>query len=154
MPEHPLKGKRIAITRAEEQSAGLERLGLADEISEYLDPGVMLPAVSQGILGIETRAGDTATAALLAALDDPAARMAATAERAFLARIGGGCQVPIGAYAQLSGDTLTLAGLIGARDGRVVRGELAGPAHDAAALGAQLAEELLGRGGRALLGDG
>jgi hydroxymethylbilane synthase len=79
--------------------------------------------------------------------------MAATAERAFLARIGGGCQVPIGAYARVGGDTLTLAGLIGARDGRVVRGELAGPASDPAAIGAQLAEYLLNHGGQALLSE-
>ena len=142
------EGQYDAIVLA---AAGLERLGWAAEISEYLDASVMLPAVSQGILGIEIRADDDATAALLAVLDDPAARIAATAERAFLARIGGGCQVPIGAYAQLSGATLTLAGLIGARDGRVVRGELAGPASDPAALGARLADQLLDCGGRALL---
>jgi hydroxymethylbilane synthase len=134
-------------------AAGLERLGRAGEISEYLDPGVMLPAASQGILGIEIRAGDAATAALLAALDDRTARIAATAERAFLARIGGGCQVPIGAYARLAGDTLTLAGLIGARDGRVVRGEMAGSAGEPASIGARLAEHLLEHGGRALLED-
>jgi hydroxymethylbilane synthase len=142
------EGQYDAIVLA---AAGLERLGWGGEISEYLDPSIMLPAVSQGILGIEIRAGDEATAALLAVLDDPAARVAATAERAFLARIGGGCQVPIGAYAQLSGATLTLAGLIGARDGRLVRGELAGPAGDPVAIGGQLADDLLDRGGRALL---
>jgi hydroxymethylbilane synthase len=144
------EGQYDAIVLA---AAGLERLGRAGEISEYLDPGVMLPAVSQGILGIEARAGDVATAALLAALDDPAARMAATAERAFLARIGGGCQVPIGAYARLEGAALTLGGMIGARDGRMVRGELAGPAGDPSAIGARLADELLERGGRALLSE-
>ena len=144
------EGQYDAIVLA---AAGLERLGWAGEISEYLDPSVMLPAVSQGILGVEIRAGDSATAALLAALDDPAARIAATAERAFLARIGGGCQVPIGAYAQISGATLTLAGLIGARDGRLVRGQLARPASEPAELGAQLADDLLERGGRALLGS-
>jgi hydroxymethylbilane synthase len=96
-------------------AAGLERLGLADQITEYLAPTTMLPAVSQGILAIEVRAGDDAITELLAALDDPAARVAATAERAFLARIGGGCQVPVAAYAQLENGTITLAGLIGAR---------------------------------------
>jgi hydroxymethylbilane synthase len=144
------EGQYDAIVLA---AAGLERLGRAGEISEYLDPGVMLPAVSQGILGIEIRAGDAATATLLAALDDPAARLAATAERAFLARIGGGCQVPIGACARVGGDMLTLAGLIGARDGRLVRGELAGPASDPAAIGARLAEYLLNHGGHALLSE-
>jgi len=118
----------------------------------------MLPAVSQGILGLEIRAGDESIAALLAPLDDPATRVAALAERAFLARIGGGCQVPVGAYARVDlspgagpGGALTLAGMIGARDGRLVRGELSGPATQPADLGAQLAEELLARGGRTLL---
>src|SRR5262245_50095707 len=143
------EGQYEAIVLA---AAGLLRLGLAAEISEYLEPGVMLPAVSQGILGIEVRAGDVATAALLAPLDDPAARTAASAERAFLARIGGGCQVPIGAYARLDGATLVLAGMIGARDGRLVRGELPGPAGQPSVLGTRLAEDLLENGGRALLG--
>src|SRR5262249_54524224 len=142
------EGQYDAIVLA---AAGLERLGRAGEISEYLDRGVTLPAVSQGILAIEIRAGDEATAALVAPLDDPAARVAARAERAFLARIGGGCQVPIGAYARLAGDTLILAAMIGARDGRVIRGELAGPAADPARLGAHPAEGLLDRGGQALL---
>jgi hydroxymethylbilane synthase len=132
-------------------AAGLERLGLSGEVSEYLDPADMLPAVGQGILAIEIRDDDSATAALLAPLDDPAARVAATAERAFLARIGGGCQVPVAAWARLENDSLALDGLIGARDGRLVRAELAGPASDPAALGARLAERLLGEGGRELL---
>jgi hydroxymethylbilane synthase len=110
-------------------------------------------------LGLEIRAGDANTAALLAPLDDLAARVAATAERAFLARIGGGCQVPVGAYARLNAPsgaeyavgTLTLSGMIGARDGRMVSGELAGLAGDAAVLGARLAEQLLDAGGQALL---
>jgi hydroxymethylbilane synthase len=142
------EGQYDAIVLA---AAGLERLGLAGEISEYLDPSLMLPAVSQGILGIEARAGDAATAALLAPLDDAAARAAATAERAFLARIGGGCQVPIGAYARLDRETLTLGGLIGSRNGRIVRGQVAGLVDEAAALGTRLAARLLAEGGRALL---
>jgi hydroxymethylbilane synthase len=132
-------------------AAGLERLGLRREITELLDPHVMLPAVSQGTLAIEIRAGDAAVATLLAPLDDPEARASATAERAFLARIGGGCQVPVAAYTQLNGDRLDLAGLLGARDGRCVTGELSGPANQPAALGTALAERLLDEGGRALL---
>jgi hydroxymethylbilane synthase len=145
------EGKYDAIVLA---AAGLERLGLAGEITERLDPQVMLPAVGQGILGLEVRAGDEAIAALLAPLDDLPARVAALAERAFLARIGGGCQVPVGAYARVDlspGGALTLAGMIGARDGRLVRGELSGPASRPADLGARLAEELLAGGGRTLL---
>jgi hydroxymethylbilane synthase len=149
------EGQYDAIVLA---AAGLERLGLADQIAERLDPQLMIPAVSQGILGLEVRAGDEATAALLAPLDDPLARVAALAERAFLAQIGGGCQVPVGAYAYVdlspgAGPTgaLTLTGMIGARDGRLVRGELSGPASQPADLGARLAETLLAGGGRALL---
>lgn len=134
-------------------AAGLRRLGLEDQISELLDPTVMLPAVAQGALGIETRAGDAATRELLALLDHAPTRSAVEAERAFLARIGGGCQVPIAAYAWLEGATITLSGLIGARDGRVVRGTLAGPVDQPAALGSALAEHLLDRGGQALLNE-
>jgi hydroxymethylbilane synthase len=149
------EGQYDAIVLA---AAGLERLGLADQITERLDPQIMIPAVSQGILGLEIRAGDETIAALLAPLDDPTARVAALAERAFLAQIGGGCQVPVGAYARvdLSPDAeprreLTLAGMIGTRDGRLVSGELSGSAAQPAELGARLAQELLEGGGRALL---
>ncbi len=131
-------------------AAGLRRLGLESAITELLDPTVMLPAVSQGALGIETRANDVA-AELLAPLDHAPTRRAINAERAFLARIGGGCQVPIAAYAVLEGNTITLHGLIGARDGRTVRSALLGTATEPATLGIALAEELLGRGGQALL---
>lgn len=142
------EGQYDAIVLA---AAGLHRLGLEAEITHYLDPAVMLPAVAQGVLGIEARAGDAHIAALLAPLDDPTARTTATAERAFLAQIGGGCQVPLAAYAQIDGARLTVAGVIGSNDGRIVRGERNGRVHDAAALGAQLADALLAEGGRALL---
>jgi hydroxymethylbilane synthase len=142
------EGQYDAIVLA---AAGLDRLGLSDRISEYLDPAVMLPAGAQGALGLEVRADDGASAALVAPIDDPATRVAVLAERALLARIGGGCQTPIGAHAQLLGDTLTLAGMIGAADGRIVRGERSGPAGDPAALGTALGEELLANGGQALL---
>lgn len=132
-------------------AAGLDRLGIAEQVTEWLAPDLMLPAVGQGALAIEVRASDQASAALLAPLDDPATRSAVTAERAFLARIGGGCQVPIGAYAHFDGPALLLAGMIGARDGRLIRGEGCGPATQAAVLGARLAEQVLAAGGRALL---
>jgi hydroxymethylbilane synthase len=133
-------------------AAGLERLGLAAEVTEYLAPDHMIPAVGQGVIGIEARAGDERVLALLAPLDDRAARVTISAERAFLARIGGGCQVPVGAFARLEDDTLHLIGMIGARDGRQVRGERYGPIADPAALGTALAEELLADGGAVLLG--
>lgn len=132
-------------------AAGLHRLGLSHEISEYLHPDVMLPAVSQGILGIEARAGDSQIAALLAPLNDQAAQTAALAERGFLAYLGGGCQVPVAAYAHLDGDTLQLDGMIGSRSGQLVRGSIHGSSANPAALGAQLAARLLNEGGRALL---
>jgi hydroxymethylbilane synthase len=146
---HKLRaGEYDAIVLA---AAGLERLGLAHEAAEYLPPELVVPAVGQGVLGVEARAGDEAVLALLAVLDDPAARAAITAERAFLARVGGGCQVPVGAFARLEGHTLRLLAMIGARDSRQVRGERSGPAADPAALGSALAEELLAEGGAALL---
>jgi hydroxymethylbilane synthase len=136
-------------------AAGLRRLGLASEITELLDPVVMLPAVAQGALAVEARAGDTELAGLLAPLDDRATYTAVTAERAFLARVGGGCQVPVAAYARLDGppgeELLVLEGLIGSRAGRILRGALRGPAATPAALGAALAETLLDQGGRELL---
>jgi len=142
------EGQYDAIVLA---AAGLHRLDLAVRITEYLDPLVMLPAGAQGALGLEVRAADQVTAALVAPLDDLATRTAVLAERALLARIGGGCQTPIGAYARLSGDTLTLAGMIGASDGRMVRSERTGPAGHPVALGIALADELLANGGQALL---
>ncbi len=132
-------------------AAGLARLGLGDVVTELLAPARMLPAATQGILAIECRADDTATAALLAPLDDAAARTAALAERGFLARIGGGCHAPLAAYARIDGGDLLVEGLIGAADGRLVRGVRRGPTDAPAALGAALAEELLDAGGAALL---
>src|SRR6266540_1407683 len=142
------EGQYDAIVLA---AAGLHRLNLGARISEYLDPALMLPAGAQGAIGLEVRAGDHASATLVAPLDDPATRTAVLAERALLARIGGGCQTPIGAYSWLSGDTLTIAGMIGAGDGRLVRAERSGPAGDPVALGVALADELLANGGQALL---
>jgi hydroxymethylbilane synthase len=132
-------------------AAGLERLGLSEQVSEYFAPEALTPAVGQGALAVEVRAHDLVIGALLAPLDDPATRAAVAAERAFLAHIGGGCQVPVGAYARLDGEQLVLIGMIGARDGRLVRGARTGPATSPAALGEQLAAEVLERGGRALL---
>lgn len=141
------EGQYDAIVLA---AAGLHRLGV-DLPVRYLEPEVMLPAVGQGALGVEARADDRAVLDLLASLEDAATRVAVTAERAFLARIGGGCQVPVGAYARVDGDTLLLVGLIGARDGRVVRGQLAGRATEPERLGGRLAQVLLDAGGWELL---
>ena len=138
--------------------AGLDRLGLTETITEILELGVMLPAVAQGALALETRADDLAIAALLAPLDDQTTRLAALAERAFLARIGGGCHAPVAGYAEITGDMLSITGLLGALDGRVVhgteRGEHSADTERAAALGVVLAEHLLAAGGAELLREG
>lgn len=132
-------------------AAGLERLDALGYATEILEPEIMLPAVGQGALAVEVRAGDEHTAALLQPLDDWETRVCVTAERAFLAHLAGGCQVPAGALARLAGDRLLLAGMIGTPDGRIVRGEMAGLASHPEEVGAHLAEELLAQGGRNFL---
>jgi hydroxymethylbilane synthase len=142
------EGQYDAIVLA---AAGLERLAALGYATEILEPEVMLPAVGQGALAIEVRAGDARTAALLQPLDDWETRVCVTAERAFLARLQGGCQVPAGALGRLDGGRLLLAGMVGTPEGRVVRGELAGDARRPEELGVRLAEQLLAQGGRELL---
>jgi len=138
-----------AIVLAE---AGLERLGLANVITEILDPDWMLPAVVQGALGLECRSDDAATRALLAKLDHRPTSRAVGAEREFLRTLGGGCQVPIGAATSVAGDMLTLQGAVLPPDGsRRIAGQVAGALAEAESLGRRLAEELLSSGARELL---
>ncbi len=135
-------------------AAGLERLGLEARITELLPVEQMVPAVGQGALAVEVRADDTRLRRLLRGIDDRAARLTATAERAVLAELGGGCQVPLGAHAALSRDgaTLRLLALVASLDGkRLVRVEREGPAERPAALGREVARELLRGGGREIL---
>lgn len=135
-------------------AAGLSRMGWTQEVTEYLSTEVSLPAVGQGALAIEGRQADTFVSGLLASLEDRAARTAVTAERAFLARLEGGCQVPIGAHATVEGDALTLSGLIASVDGRrLVRGRIGGSITGASEIGRQLAERLLAQGGQAILNE-
>jgi hydroxymethylbilane synthase len=132
--------------------AGLERLGLGARITEMLDPSWMLPAVGQGALGLECRADDLATRELLGRLDDAATRQAVLAERAFLRTMGGGCQVPMGAAAVVSGPTLTLRAVVLRADGGArIDAELSGPADAAEVLGARVARQLLDGGAANLL---
>ncbi|MCY4364689.1 MAG: hydroxymethylbilane synthase [Chloroflexi bacterium] len=98
-------------------AAGLLRLGLGDRITEYLSPQSFVPPPGQGILAVETRAGDDRMMGILKTIDHASTRYAATAERAFLERLGGGCQVPVGAYAQSDGDLMNLTVFLGAPDG-------------------------------------
>jgi hydroxymethylbilane synthase len=136
--------------------AALDRLGIGDQVAETLEVGVMMPQVGQGAMAVECRADGT-TVDLLGAIDDPATAVAVTAERAFLARLGSGCDLPVGAYATLGpGDTLLIEGVVASNDGQVVlRERRQGPVGSAAELGAALAVVLLDEaGGRALLAGG
>lgn len=135
--------------------AGLVRLGLEAEIAETFEPEVLLPAVGQGALAVQVRAGDQRTRGLLAPLDDASTRLATAAERALLGRLEGGCQVPVGALAALEQGRLTLRGLVadpfgGASVGARVDGLVASEA-EAAALGVRLAERLLRDGAAPIL---
>jgi hydroxymethylbilane synthase len=132
-------------------AAGLERLGMLDRVTEWLDPDVFVPAVGQGALAVEVRADDSEVRALVGALDDPATSTCIRAERAFLAYVGGGCSLPVAAYARLDGGSVHLTGLIGGPHGRLVRGGRTGPATSPEEQGTALADELLARGGRAFV---
>jgi hydroxymethylbilane synthase len=131
-------------------AAALERLGLADRATEYLEPSVMLPQVGQGALAVECRTDDTEAHERLAAIDDTRAHAAVGAERAFLAQLGGGCDLPVGALARVEGGQIVVEALLAAADGHVV---LRATARDTSPVGAGMAvaAELLERGGRSLL---
>jgi len=132
--------------------AGIKRLGMESRIRERLDPDVCLPAVGQGAICIESRESDKATDELLAPLNHRATQVCVTAERAMNARLEGGCQVPIGGYAELKGSELHLRGMVGEPDGsRLLRAELQGPASQPEQLGARLAEMLLNQGAKTIL---
>jgi hydroxymethylbilane synthase len=143
-----LNGDYDAIVLA---AAGLLRLGLGQHIRAYLDLATMLPAPGQGALAVQCRAADAAVLAWLRPLDDGPTRAAVTAERSFLAELGGGCAVPMAAYASVdSAATLTLTGLVASADGqRAVR--VTGAGADPHALGAALAAQALAQGARELL---
>ncbi len=133
-------------------AAGVKRLGLADRITERLGTDVLLPAVAQGALCIELRRNDPHTAILTAPLDHRPSRTAVRAERAFLHRLEGGCQVPIAGHATMDGDQITLTGLVADLYGAtLIRRTLCGPAEEAAAIGKALAEGLLAAGADRIL---
>ncbi|MBI2412232.1 MAG: hydroxymethylbilane synthase [Deltaproteobacteria bacterium] len=127
--------------------AGVKRLGWADKITELLSPEVSLPAIGQGALGIETPTNDAYINDLVAFFDHPETSYAVRAERALLKRLEGGCQVPIAAYGTLSGETLTLKGLVASPDGKTfVKDVVTGPKENCETLGVELAERLLKMG--------
>jgi hydroxymethylbilane synthase len=132
--------------------AGLIRLGLESRITARLDPEVCLPAVTQGVIGIECRRNDARALELLTALEHPSTRLGMNAERAFAARLGGNCQSPIAAYAELDADQVTLRGLVAEPDGSLLLHDaISGRADAGAALGRQLAERMLAAGAAPLL---
>jgi hydroxymethylbilane synthase len=161
---HPLRGNVDTRLRKLEAgdydaiilaAAGLNRLGKTQLVRQVIPAEVMTPAAGQGALGIEIRHGDTATRALLAFLDDAAARATTTCERALLNKLGGGCQDPIGAFAEAIGGPakvgrIRLNGLVAHPDGsKVLRETRIGD--DPVLLGEEVGETLLGRGGDVIL---
>jgi hydroxymethylbilane synthase len=134
-------------------AAGLTRLGLEARIGAMLDPSVSLPAVGQGVIGIECRSDDAVARATVHVLNDPAAHAEVTAERAFARRLGGSCQSPIAAFAHLEDSgRLTLQGLVAEPDGsRLIRDSVAGNVAQAQELGDRLAERVLAAGAGELL---
>ena len=144
------EGQFDALILAE---AGLKRLGLAAQITEVFSTEVMLPAVGQGALGIETRAGDQATRETVTALDDLASHQSVSAERTLLATLRGGCLAPVGAWGRVEDDgRLHLSACVVSRDGkRRLAAELLGNAADAVQIGRQVGEELLAAGAAELI---
>lgn len=134
--------------------AGLKRLGLSAPRMEMLGPPEFLPAVTQGVLGIEYREDDTELADMLAFMDHPETRVRVRAERGFLTALEGGCQVPIAGYAEVQGDDIRLTGLVADLEGRrVVRRERSGPSDRAWEIGEALAREVLDAGAREILDE-
>jgi hydroxymethylbilane synthase len=156
---HPLRGNVDTRIRKMEEgqydaiilaSAGLNRLGLTRWIREVIPAEVMCPAAGQGALGIEIRKGDKETLKHLEFLNDVPTRLSVLAERALLNELGGGCQVPIGAHAQVSGNAIELMGVVARPDGTLVlRDSRSG--NDPVKLGEELGKSLLERGGREIL---
>lgn len=135
-------------------AAGLIRLGMQDRIKYALPIELSLPAVGQGAVGIECRNDDSALIELLKPLQDQATFYRVAAERALNARLQGGCQVPIGSFAELNGDTLLLKGLVGSSDGQtLITAQAIASVDEAEQLGIDVAEQLLAQGAGALLAE-
>lgn len=124
-------------------AAALARLGVPERAAEILDVDTMVPQIAQGALALECRADDDATMALVAALEDPATRLTVDAERAFLAHLGGGCELPVGAHATLEGDAVVLRSFLAGDDARVWQDVRRGGADDASRWAATTAAEAL-----------
>lgn len=135
-------------------AVGLKRLGLQERIKQYITTDLILPAVGQGAIGIETRSNDKTILKLLAPLDDKNSRICIQAERAMNQALQGGCQVPIACYSQLTNDLLSLNGLVGSIDGsKIIKVSVSGTATQPEALGQQLASALLAKGADKILAE-
>jgi hydroxymethylbilane synthase len=134
-------------------AAGLRRLGLADRITTTIALDIMLPAVGQGALCIESRTNDDKISPIVSALDDATTHTAVLAERAFLHRLEGGCQVPIAGHATIdNNDRMTITGLVAELDGsQIIKETIEGPCDQSISLGLKLAEALLARGAGSIL---
>ena len=133
-------------------AAGLERLEMFGDIKEELSYDICLPAVSQGVIGVETRENDEEIIGLVQLVNDRTAEICVKAERALLRSLEGGCQIPIGAYAELNEDTVVLEGMVGSLDGKtIIRGSITGTAEQCESLGETLANRLSELGGKAIL---
>ncbi|MEH1850424.1 MAG: hydroxymethylbilane synthase [Nostoc sp.] len=135
-------------------AAGLERLGMGDRVHQILPSEISLHAVGQGALGIECRADDSELLTLLKAIEHPQTRDRCLAERSFLRSLEGGCQVPIGVNTEISGENLTLTGIVASIDGqKFVKDAVTGQANNAEALGIELAERLRQQGAQEILSE-
>ena len=135
-------------------AVGLKRLGLQERIKQYIDTDLILPAVGQGAVGIETRINDETILQLLAPLDDKNSRICIQAERAMNQALQGGCQVPIACQSLLTNNLLTLTGLVGSLDGStIIKVSLTGAATEAESLGEKLAAKLLAKGADKILAE-
>jgi hydroxymethylbilane synthase len=144
--------RSLAVGAGVVAAAALDRLGLVDHIAEILELGTMVPQVAQGALAVECRSDDNRMLELLSVIDDPVAHTEVRAERAFLAGLGAGCTLPLGAWAICVDGSVELTGLVASRDGAVVlRHRHIGT--DPEAVGTALAEWLLDHGGARALGD-
>ena len=135
-------------------AAGLNRLGLYDRVTEYLPPEICLPAIGQGAMGIEIREDDKRIKAVIQPINDHRTNISVMAERAFLHRLGGSCQIPIAGFAEVKGDEVVLEGMVASLDGaRMIRDKLSAPIEEAQKLGIELAEQLLVEGASKILDD-
>ena len=154
-------GTRIEKSRGDQYdgaivaAAGLIRLGMEAAITEYLSPDICTPEVGQGTLAVETRLDATEVLELLGRTDDVPSHVAFRAERAFLTALGGGCKVPVTAFARLDGDALTMDAMAALPDGsRVFRTRLVGDRSEPESTGREIADKLLATGAREIVGAG